>query len=118
MFQIVLPIAVLAMLLLFVDQLRRLIAHAILNRTIRKTMETDPASAPLLIAKLDTQKSWPNALVGWILVVGGIALAVTAAFEHASDRREIFETTAVALIIGLAVFAYAWWVQRAISTEK
>jgi len=39
---VILLISVLLILLMFADQLRPLIAHAILNRTIRKAMEATP----------------------------------------------------------------------------
>ena len=112
MLDIVLPIAVLAILLLFVDQLRRLISHAILNRTIRKAMELDPASVSLLVAKLEPRSRWPDALAGWIMLIGGIALAVAGAFEGPKARAETFEVAAVIAIVGLGILAYSWFIER------
>ena len=113
MLELLLPIAVLAILLLFVDQLRRLFSHAILNRTIRKAMETDPASAPLLIAKLEPRRPWPDALFGWIMLIGGIALAAAGLFEDANDQGETFQVAAIAGVLGVGVLIYSWFVQRA-----
>jgi hypothetical protein len=113
MLDIVLPIAVLAMLLLFVDQVRRLISLAILNHTIRKALELDPHSVPLLIARMEPRSRWPDALAGWIMLLGGIALAVAGAFEGSSARSETFEVAAVAAILGIGVLAYSWFVTRA-----
>jgi len=110
--EIVLPLAVLGMLLLFVDQLRRLISHAILNRTIRKALETDPGSASLLIAKLDRPRRWPDALAGWIMLVAGIAIAVAGLFDNVAEQGETFQIAGIAIVLGLGVLVYAWFIQR------
>jgi len=112
MLEVVLPLAVLGILLLFVDQIRRLISHAILNRTIRRAMETDPASARLLIAKLEPRHRWPDALAGWIILLAGTALAVAAAFEDGTARAETFQVAAVAIVLGVGILGYSWFVNR------
>jgi len=112
MLELVLPVAVLAMMLIFVDQVRQLISHAILNRTIRKAMDIDPASAPLLIAKLELRRRWPDVLAGWVLLVGGVALAVAALFETPSDQSETLQVAAFLAILGAGVLIYTWFVHR------
>lgn len=110
MLDLVLPIAVLALLLLFVDQIRRLIAHAILNTTIRRAMETDPSSVPLLVAKLESGTHKGSALAGWIMLVGGFAVGAVAFLEK--DPRETIQIAVVAILTGIGTLAYAWWVHR------
>ena len=117
MLDVVLPISVLAMLLLFVDQFRRLISHAILNRTIRRAMEKDPASVPFLIAKLEPRGRWPGALAGWIMLLGGIALAVAAVFEDTTERNEALQLAAILLVVGVGALVCAWFVERATPRE-
>lgn len=112
MTEVVLPIAVLWMLLLFVDQVRRLIAHAILNKTIRKAMESDPTSVPSLIAKLETRPRWATGLGGWILLVAGIALAATTLFAGTADQQDTLRIAILSAIVGLGILVYAWWVAR------
>ena len=112
MLELVLTLGVLGMLLLFVDQIRRLVSHAILNRTIRRAMETDPSSAPLLIAKLEPRRMWSDALAGWIMFLAGAALAGAAIFETGFEQAETLQIAAVAVVLGVGVLAYSWFVNR------
>jgi hypothetical protein len=109
---VVVPVAVLWVLLLFVAQVRRLIAHAILNKTIRKALEVDPTSARLLIEKLEPRPRYADALSGWIMIVGGIALALASLFGSVGERSSILQVAIVAGVIGGGIIAYAWWVER------
>ena len=113
MYELVETISVLAILLLFIDQIRQLISHAILNGTIRRAIEKDPASLPLLIAKLEPRSRWPGSLAGWIMVVGGVAFAVAAFFENGTDRDDAIQLGTVSIILGVGVLAYSWFVERA-----
>lgn len=112
MVEIVLPIAVLAMLLVFVAQIRRLISHAILNRTIRKALELDPASARLLIDKLEPRARWPDGLVGWIILVASVALGAVGLFAAADERHDMVQVAVIGMAIGAGFLLYAWWVER------
>lgn len=112
MIDVVLPLAVLALLLVFADQVRRLISHAITNGTIRRALKSDPASVPLLIAKLENGRRLPATLVAWILTAGACALGMAALFESVDERRDTLQIAAVAGTIGLAILVYARWVQR------
>jgi len=100
-------------MLMFVAQLRRLISHAILNRTIRKALDTDPTSAHLLIEKIEPRPRWPDALAGWIMVVAGLALATAAILSPPAEQIEALQVAAISGIVGAGVIAYAWWVGRA-----
>lgn len=112
MVDVVVPVAILWLLLLFVAQVRRLIAHAILNKTIRKALEVDPASARLLIDKLEPRPRYADALGGWIMIVGGVALALASVFGSAGERSSILQVAIVAGVVGCGIIAYAWWIER------
>lgn len=116
MVEIVLPVTVLAMLLVFVAQIRRLVSHAILNRTIRKALDCDPVSARLLIGKLEPRPRWPDGLVGWIIVVASVALAMAGLFATADERQNIFQIAVIGVAIGAGILLYAWWVERSTPT--
>ena len=109
----VLPLGVLALMLMFVAQIRRLLSHAILNRTIRKALEVDPPSAHLLIEKIDPRPRWPDALAGWIMVVAGLALGVAAIFATPIERTEAVQLATISIVVGGGILLYAWWVERA-----
>ena len=108
----VIPLGVLALMLMFVAQVRRLLSHAMLNRTIRKALEIDPPSAHLLIAKLDPRPRWPDGLAGWIMVVAGLALGAAAIFATATERTEALQLAAISVVVGGGILFYAWWVER------
>jgi len=113
MLDAVVPLGTLAIILMFVAQVRRLISHAILNRTIRKALEIDPSSARLLIEKLNPRPRWPDALAGWIMVVAGLALAAAAIFAAAPERTGALQLAAISVVVGGGILFYAWWVERA-----
>jgi hypothetical protein len=116
MSDVVLPLGVLAILLMFVAQVRRLIAHAILNRTIRKALEIDAPSARLLIEKLEPRPRWPDGLAGWIMVVAGVAIGAASPFAPHEEVKDLVQIAAVSVVIGGGILLYAWWVER--STPK
>src|SRR5690349_18699512 len=106
MLEVILPIAILALMLVFVDQMRRLLAHAILNGTIRKAIEKDPASVPLLVGQLEQGRSSAGMLVGVILLVGGVALGVAGLFEESGERIDVFQIAAIAAVLGAGAITY------------
>jgi hypothetical protein len=106
MVDILVPIAATTMMVLFVDQVRRLISHAILNGTIRRAMEKHPASTPLLIAKLEQRRPWSEGLVGWIFVAFGVALGLGSLFEDTEARAAGLQVAGVTLTVGIAVLLY------------
>ncbi len=112
MLEIVLPVAVLWMLLLFVAQLRRLITDALLFRTIKRALEVEPASARLLIEKVEARPRYPDALGGWTLVVAAVALGLGSLFAQADDRVQMVQIAVISGVIGCGVLTYAWWVDR------
>ena len=109
----VIPLGVLAIMLMVVAQVRRLLSHAILNRTIRKALEVDPPSARLLIEKLDPRPRWPDGLAGWIMVVAGLALGAAAIFTSAMERTEALQLASISVVVGGGILLYAWWMERA-----
>jgi len=106
---VVLPIAVLMVLYLYVDQVRRLIAHATLNGTIRKALASDPASVPLLVAKIE---SGPRGLAGWVTLAIGLGLLAAAFVGPAEERASMLQAGMMTLALGIALTAWAWWVSR------
>src|SRR5688572_21889939 len=105
MTDVVLPIAVLAMFLVFVDQIRRLISHAIINGTIRQALRSDPASVPLLVTKLENGRHLPGKVIGWVMIAGASALALAAMFEAAAERQDAFQIAGIAAIVGAFTLA-------------
>ena len=112
MLDAVVPLGALALMLMFVSQVRRLISHAILNRTIRKALEVDPTSAHLLIEKIEPRSRWPDALAGWIMGIAGLALAAATIFSPAAERTDALQLATVSSVIGVGIIAYAWWIGR------
>ncbi len=47
------------------------------------------------------------------MLLGGIALAVAGLFESVSERIETFQVAAIAVVLGVGVLVYAWFVERA-----
>ena len=109
----VIPLGVLAIMLMIVAQVRRLIAHAILNATIRKALDVDPPSARLLIGKIDPRPRWPDALAGWIAFIAGLAIGSAGLFSDARERTQALQLGTVSVALGAGILLYAWWVERA-----
>lgn len=106
------PLGVLYLMLLFAAQIVRLIGQAMLHRTIRIAMKTDPASVAALIAKLDGRKPWGDALAGWVLTGAGIALAIASCLGPVESRVDTRTAALVLSIVGLFVLGFAWWTER------
>ncbi|MGZ3171704.1 MAG: hypothetical protein ACXWJC_01310 [Croceibacterium sp.] len=88
-----------------VDQIRRLIGHAILNRTIRIAPEKDPASAPALIAKLDGRNPIPIALPGVVTLALGLVFGVAAVY---SGEREFEAWMLIGALIVIGGVILGW----------
>jgi hypothetical protein len=112
MVEVVVPLGVLAILLMFAAQVRRLISHAILDRTIRKALEVDPPSAHLLIEKLEPRARWPDGLSGWIMVVAGFAFGVAGLIVQTDEHTDVLQIAIISIVTGVGILVYAWWVER------
>jgi hypothetical protein len=111
MVEVVVPLGVLAIFLMFAAQVRRLISHAFLNRTIRKALEVAPPSARLLIEKLEPRARWPDGLPGWIMVVAGIALGVASLIGQTDEHTDVLQIAITSIVTGVGILLYAWWVE-------
>ena len=74
--------------------------------TIRKAIEKDPASVPLLVGQLEQGRSSAGMLVGVILLVGGVALGVAGLFEESGERIDVFQIAAIAAVLGAGAITY------------
>jgi hypothetical protein len=103
--ELLIPIFGLGSFVLIVDLIRRLIGQAILNGTIRRALEKDPAMVPLLIEKLETRSPIPIALVGWIVLILGAMLALSAGL---SDSLRGDDWIVAAATIGTGATIVTW----------
>ncbi|MFK3889257.1 hypothetical protein [Sphingomonas sp. NPDC079357] len=95
-------------------QVCRLISQAILNRTVRKALDVDPASARLLIEKIEPRARSNAGLIGWVMVVAGIAIGALGIIEKAEDYSDSMPIAAVSVITGMGILLYTWWVGRSV----
>jgi len=114
MVEIVLPLGALAFMSLMFAQVCRLISQAILNRTVRKALDVDPASARLLIEKIEPRARSNAGLIGWVMVVAGIAIGALGIIEKAEDYSDSMPIAAVSVITGMGILIYTWWVGRSV----
>ncbi len=114
MVEIVLPLGALAFMSLMFAQVCRLISQAILNRTVRKALDVDPASARLLIEKIEPRARSNAGLIGWVMVVAGIAIGALGIIEKAEDYSDSMPIAAVSVITGMGILLYTWWVGRSV----
>ena len=84
----------------------RLIATAMLNRTIREALRSDPGSVPLLAGKLEARQPWADALLGWIFLAFAAAMVGLALLGEAGERDELLRAAVVPIVIGVTVLAY------------
>lgn len=100
------PLGAFVMITVSVGLITRLIATAILNRTIREAIRSDAASVPILADKLEQRQPWADELLGWIMLAFALGIVLLGLFEDDYDRREIFQMAVVPLVIGVTVLAY------------
>lgn len=112
MVAIVVPLGALAFLAFVVAGICRLISQAMLNRTIRKALDADPASARLLIDKLEPQPRSSAGLIGWIMVVAGAAIGTLGVVDRSEGFSASLPIAATSVAIGLGILLYAWWTGR------
>ena len=106
--EIFVPIAVMIALTVMVSLLTRLVASALLNRTIREAMRSHPDSVPLLIERLDRNPPWGDALLGWIFLALAVAMALLGLTEDDPEQRsQMLRATIIPVVVGAAVLAYA-----------
>ena len=114
MAELFVPISGMLMIVALTALVTRLIAMASLNRTIRDALRTDPASVPLLVARLDPRPLWGDFLLGWIFIafaIGMVLLGLTDPDE--SERTEMMRAAIVPALVGVTVLVYSWFAGRA-----
>src|SRR5688572_32774971 len=104
--EIFIPLGAFFMFTIWMALLTRLFATAMLNKTIREALRSDPGSVPLLIQKLEARQPWADALLGWIFLAFAAALAGLALFEDGEGQREMFQAAVVPLVAGITVLLY------------
>lgn len=116
MVEIIIPLGALAWLAFLFVQLCRLISHATLNRTIRKALDADPASARLLIDKLEPRARTSAGLIGWTTLVGGVAIGAIGVVNPSEAPGDSGPIAVAGIVFGLGLLLYSWWVGR-VATE-
>jgi hypothetical protein len=104
--ELFIPLGLFFMITVSVALLLRLFATAMLHKTIREAMRSDPGSVPMLAGKLEARQPWADALLGWIFLAFAVALVGLALFEEVDDRREMFQMAVVPVVIGLTILLY------------
>lgn len=103
------PLAAVVVIAVIVGLITRLIATAMLHKTIREAMKSDPASVPLLAERLEARQPWADAVLGWIFIAFAVALALLAVTEaDAGNSHEMLRAAIVPLVIGATVLLYTW----------
>lgn len=100
------PLGAFVMITVVISFITRLIATAILNRTIREAIRSDPASVPLLAAKLEQRQPWADELLGWIMIAFAAGIVLIGLFEQDYDRSELFQSAIIPAIVGVVVLVY------------
>lgn len=109
------PLGAFFMFAVVVMFITRLIATAMLNKTIREAMRSDPGSVALLADKLEQRQPWADALLGWVFIAFAVALVGLGLFEGAADRMDLFKAAVVPIVIGATVLLYVRLAGRATS---
>jgi len=108
MVEMFVPIAAFIMLAVIVALITRLIATALLNRTIREAMKTNLEAVPLLVEKLDHHAPWGDALLGWMFLALAVAMILLGLTENDPEQRvEMLRATIIPVVVGVAALAYA-----------
>ncbi len=102
------PLGLFVMITVSIALLTRLIATAMLNKTIREALRSDPGSVPLLASRLEARQPWADALLGWLFLAFAATLVGLGLFEDADDRREIFQAAVIPAVLGVTTLVYVW----------
>jgi len=100
------PLGAFFMITVVVALVTRLIATAMLNKTIREALKSNPDSVPLLVARLEARQPWADALLGWIFLAFAAALAGLALFEGPHEQIRMLQAAVIPVVIGLTVLIY------------
>ena len=107
MVELFVPIAAIGGFVVMVGLITRLIATAMLNKTIREALRSDPGSVALLADRLEARQPWADALLGYIFIAFAVALLVLGLTEaDPLDRREMLRAVTVPAIVGGVVLLF------------
>jgi urea transporter len=106
------PLGLFFMIAVSVGFITRWIATAMLNKTIREALRTDPGSVPLLVEKLEARQPWADALLGWIFLAFAAALAGLALFADHDDQLRMLQAAVIPVVVGITVLLYVHFAQR------
>jgi quinol-cytochrome oxidoreductase complex cytochrome b subunit len=107
MVELFVPMAAFTMVAVVVSFITRLIATAILNKTIREAIRSDPASVPLLAERLEARQPWADSLLGWIFLAFALALLILGVLERDPDEQsEMYRAAVIPIIVGATVLLY------------
>src|SRR5688572_30442316 len=104
--EIFIPLGAFFMFTIWMALLTRLFATAMLNKTIREALRSDPGSVPALVEKLEARQPWADALLGWIFLAFAAAILGLALFEDGETQRNMFQAAIVPVVVGLTVLVY------------
>jgi hypothetical protein len=100
------PLGAFFMVAVVVAFITRLIATAMLNKTIREALKSHPESVPLLASRLEARQPWADALLGWIFLAFAVAIVGLALFEDPYDRTQMLKAAVIPVVVGLTVLLY------------
>lgn len=108
MYDLVLPIAVLALLLLAVRIVLAFLMGWINARTVRDAIKHDRADVVELAAALQGNPPPTVGIVGAIFMALGLALLLGALLTEGTERTESIRIALIAVLIGGVMAFYQW----------
>ena len=110
--EIFVPLGIFFMIAVVAGFITRLIATAMLNKTIREALRNHPESVPLLASKLEARQPWADALLGWIFLAFAAAIVGLALFENDYVRTRMLQAAVIPVVVGLNVLLYCRIAER------
>jgi len=110
--EIYVPLGLFFMIAVVAAFITRLIATAMLNKTIREALRNHPESVPLLASKLEARQPWADALLGWIFLAFAVAIVGLAFFADDHDRPRMLQAAVIPVVVGLTVLLYCRIAER------
>ena len=106
MVELFVPLGLFVMITVCVSFVTRLIATGSLHKTLREAIRSDPASVPILAARLDERQPWADALLGWLFLTFAVVLAALAFFEYEPERTRMLKAAVIPAVLGVVTLVY------------